>query len=96
MNARGNVSRIVAAHSYEDGIMNKKDSAAVANLAGLQSRRRGAPVLSEESTREQIVQWLQWNDPNGIHLDELAQKEDVEPYTLESAWAALIEMLRDA
>lgn len=52
-------------------------------------------MLSPDSTRETVVDWLQWNDPNGIHTDALAAGEDFDPYTLESAWDALASMLDD-
>lgn len=29
----------------------------------------------ENCTRETIISWLQWNDPNGIYSDELSLKE---------------------
>ena len=27
------------------------------------------------STREEIIDWLQWNDPNGVYLDSLSVAE---------------------
>ncbi len=29
----------------------------------------------ETCTLENIIEWLQWNDPNGIYTDELSRKE---------------------
>ncbi len=29
----------------------------------------------ETCTRETIIEWLQWNYPNGIYTDELSRKE---------------------
>lgn len=51
-----------------------------------------APRLRPESAREDVIAWLQWNDPNGVHTDALATAEDIEPYTLDGAWEALAEM----
>jgi len=64
-----------------------------ANEAASLSRRGGAPTLEETSTRETLIAWLQWCDPNGSHTDELAAKEEADPYTLATAWDAIAEML---
>jgi hypothetical protein len=53
-----------------------------------------APRLSERSTRDGIIDWLQWNDPNGSHTDDLAVREGADPYTLDTAWDALDEMVK--
>jgi hypothetical protein len=52
-----------------------------------------APRLSAHSSLETVVEWLQWNDPNGSHTPELAMAEDIEPYDLDAAWEALEDML---
>jgi hypothetical protein len=67
-----------------------------ANDLASRSRRIGAPILSPASARGDVIAWLQWNDPNGSHTDELASHDDIEPYTLERAWQALAEMIEDA
>lgn len=67
--------------------------ASEANGMARQSRTGGAPALNKASTRETIVRWLQWNDPNGTHLDDLAEQEQLEPYTLDEAWDALLLMV---
>lgn len=55
----------------------------------------GGPALSLHASREQLIAWLQWCDPNGIHTDELAASDDVDPYTLESAWEAVRSIVDD-
>ncbi len=67
--------------------------AASANRLARASRRPGTPVLRAESPREDVVAWLQWNDPNGAHADELAVMDRVPTYTLEGAWSALAEII---
>ncbi len=66
-----------------------------ANEIGRSSRSPGAPVLGPESSRETICRWLQWCDPNGRHLDEMAVAEDMDPYTDESVLEALADMVKD-
>lgn len=29
----------------------------------------------ESCSRETLIEWLRWNDPNGIYTDELSMKE---------------------
>jgi hypothetical protein len=71
--------------------------ASVANKLAREMRRGGFPRLTAQSSRETVIDWLQANDPNGIHTDRLAMAEDFDPYTLssETAWVALGEMLAD-
>jgi len=40
-------------------------------------------------TREQVIDWLCWNDPNGCYTDEDAEAEGYEPLSLEEAGNAL-------
>lgn len=75
--------------------MDRSRLCSVANDAGRASRYPGAPWLSPDSAREDVVAWMQWNDPNGVHTDELAIGEGFDPYTVEGAWRALAEMLED-
>jgi hypothetical protein len=35
----------------------------------------GLMILLNALTREDIIEWLMWNDPNGIYCDELSLKE---------------------
>lgn len=63
--------------------------AAAASEASRASRRRGGPVLTEGSSREALLRWLAWNDPNGTYADADCAAEDLDPLTLEEAWDAV-------
>ena len=41
--------------------------------------------LLREGTREQLIEWLKWNDPNGIYSDSACADEEIAPLTLETA-----------
>ena len=71
----------------------RSDVASAANDAAQQSRSPGAPVLTPESSRDALIAWLQWCDPNGSHTDDLAGLDDCEPYDLGGAWEAVESML---
>lgn len=74
--------------------MNAREAlAALANEAARTSRRSGAPLLSAESSREVVLDWLQWNDANGCFTDERAAVEDFDPMTLDEAWSLVFEAL---
>ena len=45
--------------------------------------------LLEHGTREQIIDWLVWNDGNGIYTDEDSTAEGYTPLTLETARATM-------
>lgn len=84
--------------------MNRKRLAEAANEAGRSSRRRGAPRLHADSPREDVLRWLQWNDPNGGYLDpepepnddgDLVMYDDREPLTKEEAWEYLSRALEE-
>ncbi len=65
----------------------------IAEQANEQSEGRG-PTLTEDSTRETLCAWLQWCDPNGSHTDRaVSQEQDMDPYTLETAWEAVADMV---
>lgn len=77
-------------------IQDTRELAELANRAADGSRYRdSAPHLTETSSAEWVARWLQWNDPNGSHTAELAESEGCDPYTTESAWDALAEVLLD-
>jgi hypothetical protein len=44
-------------------------------------------------SREQIIEWLVWNDGNGIYTDEDSQLEGYSLLTLETARAAMNRVL---
>jgi len=71
----------------------KEELAKRANALASMSRRGGAPSLTGRSSIDAVSRWLQWNDPNGAHTEELALKEDIEPYDEEGAWEALLDMV---
>ncbi len=56
-------------------------------------KRNGYPWLDVASDPLTIALWLQRADPNGCHLPHLAIAEDFDPYTEETAWEALSDML---
>jgi hypothetical protein len=60
-----------------------------ANEAGRLSRRGGAPHLKIDSPRVVLLDWLQWNDPNGWYTDRNVKIEGQEPLSLEEAWDLL-------
>jgi hypothetical protein len=60
--------------------------ASAASLASRESRRAGGPALTPSSSRESLIEWLAWNDPNGSYRDEDALVEDRDPLTSEEAW----------
>jgi hypothetical protein len=64
----------------------------LANEAGRRAGR-GAPGLAADSAAETIAQWLQTNDPNGVHTAELAARDGIDPYTPDAAWRALAQVL---
>ncbi|HEX3147297.1 MAG TPA: hypothetical protein VHR66_04395 [Gemmataceae bacterium] len=42
-------------------------------------------TLLNHGTREQIIQWLVWNDPNGTYTDRDSGTDDMNAITLEVA-----------
>jgi hypothetical protein len=41
--------------------------------------------ILEHGNREDVIEWLVWNDRNGIYSDEACEMEGVDKLTLESA-----------
>lgn len=66
-----------------------------ANILGETCRIPGAPLLRLDSSRETVLAWLQWNDANGAYTDEETSNEDLEPMTLEQAWEAFHNAMKD-
>jgi len=68
----------------------------LANRAGRASRLSGAPSLTAESPLSTLLQWLAWNDPNGVWREcesgECDECPRCRPLTVDDAWAALAEM----
>ena len=44
-------------------------------------------------TREQLIDWLLWNDPHGVYTDSDCQNEDYPILTLESARLLVIKAI---
>jgi hypothetical protein len=79
-------------------------AAAAAEVARQSRYASSAPSLSADSTVAEIAAWLQWCDPNGIHLarderlDGEDERDDAAPLvpnyeSAADAWQALAEML---
>jgi hypothetical protein len=66
-----------------------------ANRESFASRRPGAPFLTATSPIGQVEAWLQWNDPNGAHTAEAAERQGADRYQGDEAWEALEQMLAD-
>jgi hypothetical protein len=65
-----------------------------ANAIGRSSRYRStAPHLTAQSSREALIDWLQWNDPNGNYRDEPPEFDDrAPPLTHGEAWELVEQM----
>lgn len=48
-----------------------------------------AQRLYDRGSREAILEFLQWNDPNGVYTDALSKEEGYEPLSYDEA---LIEL----
>lgn len=57
-------------------------------------RRDIQVFLLERGTREQLIEWLVWNDGNGVYTDEDSIAEGYTPLTLETARATMNEILK--
>ena len=70
---------------------------AAVNEAGRLSRRGGAPMLSTGSSREVILRWLQWNDPNGVYVDSCAEfrNGDMDLIDEDLAWELLTQAVEE-
>ncbi len=91
------ILRLVGKHTAGATIADRIDHlerilvTAEANAQAAASRdARSAPALFPTSSRERVCQWLQWCDPNGSHLDTLAEGD---PYSEADAWEALAAMV---
>jgi hypothetical protein len=67
-----------------------------ANAIAIRSRYgRTAPVLDAEATRDRLVRWLAWNDPNGSHHDDEAEADGCDVYTLATAWEQISSIVAE-
>lgn len=55
--------------------------------------QRSVEALARAS-REDLIAWLQDNDPNGCYTDELAAVEDLKPLTLEQARSMFLDCIK--
>ena len=55
-----------------------------------------ANVSYSHSGREVLLAWLQWNDPNGCYMDDLAAAEGFAPMSIADAWTHVAGTLEDA
>lgn len=51
--------------------------------------------LLRDGTREDLIRWLQWNDPNGIYSDRDAQAEGMDVLTYAQARGLVEEAMRE-
>jgi hypothetical protein len=72
--------------------MNRAAIAHYANRIGLESRSRGAPILRANSSVDQLIAWLKWNDPNG---DYDGTSGEFEPLTLDEAWDLVADAVKE-
>ena len=47
------------------------------------------------SSREEIIDWLQWNDPNGVYSDEQSRKEFGEVLSKAAGAEIILRLIRD-
>ena len=56
----------------------------------------GQASILKTGTREEIIAWLVWNDPNGVWTDKDSEAEGWRPITLEAARAAMQKSLAES
>ncbi|SEJ74988.1 hypothetical protein SAMN05216327_11874 [Dyadobacter sp. SG02] len=47
------------------------------------------------SSREEIIDWLQWNDPNGVYSDEQSRKEFGEVLSKAAGAEIILRVIKD-
>jgi chemotaxis protein CheY-P-specific phosphatase CheC len=52
-------------------------------------------ILANKMSREDIIEWLSWNDPNGIYHDEQSLKELGNIMSLEEAKEILLRQVEE-
>lgn len=69
----------------------------LANMTSRESRRGPGPHLPENPTREQLIGWLVWCDPNGCYTDEdnAVEYPDEPPMDLETLHEILCYWFED-
>lgn len=81
-----------------EGTVRRAEAIEIANVEAATSRRPGAPRIYPNSSRETLLRWLVWCDPNGEWSRHLAGdlREEDEPIDLEQAWAEFCSMVESA
>lgn len=60
----------------------------------LENHTRGFQIrLLQYGTREQIIAWLVWNDPNGTYTDRDSEAEKLSRLTIEDARRIMLEQI---
>ncbi len=60
----------------------------LANECSRRAQRMG-PILPDNPTREELLRWCIWCDPNGVYTDESCKAEGMPKLTHEEAWACV-------
>jgi len=51
--------------------------------------------ILKNGTREQVIEWLEWNDPNGVYSDSDSIAEGFDPLTLETAREIMADQIEE-
>lgn len=54
-----------------------------------------AQTLYDRGSREDIVRFLQWNDPNGVYTDEVCREEGYDIMSYDEALITLEDVLEE-
>ena len=63
-----------------------EETAHAALLVSRASSRPGSNTLLADSSREDVIRWLVWCDPNGLWTDEDVKAAGVRPMTAQECW----------
>lgn len=73
--------------------MNRVPNDELVDLINDLCSRHGRPHLSLDSSREELIRFLAFYDPNGCWTDQDNQREGMPPLTLPGAWEMLAYVL---
>lgn len=65
-------------------------------MLNLYANKQVQEGLLESGTREQLIDWLQWNDPNGTYGDIDCLAEGLKTLDLETARALMRRQIDDS
>jgi len=54
------------------------------------------PTLTADASREDLLRWLQANDPNGVYADDDNRDEGHDPIDHATAWDLVAQALEDS